>query len=95
MTDIISTTYTKENCTCYDSYDGDTQLAVRIVPNDGYVLKYTEIIDGETYISYASGFVLLNMNRIDELFPRYEAILRKDVPDGEYISGTTEPSETI
>ena len=95
MTDVISTTYTKDNCVCYDCYYNDVILAVRMVPNDRYVLKRTFEENEETYVTYTSGFVLINMNRIDEMFPQFETILRTDVPEGEFIQGVTEPTETI
>ena len=65
----LSKTYTKEHCTCYDEYDGDTLVAVMIEPESGYKLKYAE---GED--SYdISGFALINANALDS-FDRYSAV---------------------
>lgn len=59
----LSKTYSKEHCTCYDEYDGDTLVAVMIEPESGYKLRYD---DGED--SYdISGFALINANAIDAI----------------------------
>ena len=59
----LSKTYSKEHCTCYDEYDGDTLVAVMIEPESGYKLRYD---DGEG--SYdISGFALINANAIDTI----------------------------
>lgn len=59
----LSKTYSKEHCTCYDEYDGDTLVAVMIEPESGYKLRYA---DGED--SYdISGFALINVNAIDTI----------------------------
>lgn|GEM_PF-5150656 len=59
----LSKTYSKEHCTCYDEYDGDTLVAVMIEPESGYKLRYD---DGED--SYdISGFALINANAIDTI----------------------------
>lgn len=59
----LSKTYSKEHCTCYDEYDGDTLVAVMIKPESGYKLRYA---DGED--SYdISGFALVNVNAIDAI----------------------------
>lgn len=59
----LSKTYSKEHCTCYDEYDGDTLVAVMIEPEGGYKLRYA---DGED--SYdISGFALINVNAIDTI----------------------------
>ena len=63
MIQKLSTTYSKEHCTCYDEYDGDTLVAVMIEPESGYKLRYA---DGED--SYdISGFALINVNAIDTI----------------------------
>ena len=95
MTEIISTTYTKENCTCYELYIDNVLSAVKIDPNSGYVLKRTFEEYGGMTTLYSSGFSVINTNSIDELFPQYEAILCTDVPEGEYISGITDSEEAI
>lgn len=65
----LSKTYSKEHCTCYDEYDGDTLVAVMIEPESGYKLRYA---DGED--SYdISGFALINANALDS-FERYSAV---------------------
>ena len=63
MIKTLSKTYSKEHCTCYDEYDGDTLVAVMIEPEIGYKLRYD---DGED--SYdISGFALINANAIDTI----------------------------
>lgn len=63
MIKTLSKTYSKEHCTCYDEYDGDTLVAVMIEPESGYKLRYD---DGED--SYdISGFALINANAIDTI----------------------------
>lgn len=93
MTETISATYIKSNCTCYDCYYGENLLAVRIVPNDGYALKRTFEQNGEMISTYKGGFVTLNIISIDEYFPQYEAIRIEDVPEDEEIAGITPPEE--
>lgn len=59
----LSKTYSKEHCTCYDEYDGDTLVAVMIEPESGYKLRYADSED-----SYdISGFALINVNAIDTI----------------------------
>lgn len=63
MIKTLSKTYSKEHCTCYDEYDGDTLVAVMIEPESGYKLRYD---DGEN--SYdISGFALINTNAVDTI----------------------------
>lgn len=63
MIKTLSKTYTKEHCTCYDEYDGDTLVAVMIEPESGYKLRYADSED-----SYdISGFALINVNAIDTI----------------------------
>lgn len=65
----LSTTYSKEHCTCYDEYDGDTLVAVMIEPDSSYKLRYFDSKD-----SYdISGFALVNANALDS-FERYSAV---------------------
>lgn len=59
----LSKTYSKEYCTCYDEYDGDTLVAVMIEPESGYKLRYA---DGEDNYDI-SGFALINVNAIDTI----------------------------
>lgn len=66
MTEIMSTAYSKEHCTCYDVYGSSNSLiAVKLVPDEGY-----ELVNN----GYAvSGFALINVNAIasfDEYSPR-------------------------
>lgn len=69
MIQKLSTTYSKEHCTCYDEYDGNVLVAVMIEPEGGYKLRY---MDNEN--SYdVSGFALVNVNVID-IFDNYTAI---------------------
>lgn len=69
MIQRLSTAYSKEHCTCYDEFDGDTLVAVMIEPENGYKLRYN---DGKD--SYdISGFALVNANVIDTL-ERYTAV---------------------
>ena len=61
MIQKVSTTYSKEHCTCYDEYEDNVLVAVMIEPESGYKLRYA---DGED--SYdISGFALINVNAID------------------------------
>lgn len=65
----LSTTYSKEHCTCYDAFDGDTLVAVMIEPKSGYKLRYN---DGKD--SYdISGFALVNARSL-ETFGCYTAV---------------------
>lgn len=59
----LSTTYSKEHCTCYDELIKDKVVAVMIIPDSGYKLRYT---DNEN-IYDVSGFALININAIDTL----------------------------
>lgn len=69
MIQKLSKTYSKEHCTCYDEYDGDTLVAVMIEPKSGYKLRYFDSKD-----SYdISGFALINANALDS-FERYSAV---------------------
>lgn len=69
MIQKLSKTYSKEHCTCYDEYDGDTLVAVMIEPESGYKLRYFDSKD-----SYdISGFALINANALDS-FERYSAV---------------------
>lgn len=63
MIQKLSTTYSKEHCTCYDEYKDDVLVAVMIVPDSEYKLRYT---DNEN-IYDVSGFALININAIDTL----------------------------
>lgn len=58
MTERISTSYSKEHCTCYDVYDRtENYIAVKLVPDEGYKLFNS---------GYAiSGFALININVIN------------------------------
>lgn len=63
MIQKLSTTYSKEHCTCHDAFDGDTLIAVMIEPESGYKLRYD---DGKD--SYdISGFALVNARSIDTI----------------------------
>lgn len=65
----LSTTYSKEHCTCYDEYEDDVFLAVMIEPESSYKLRYFDSKD-----SYdISGFALINANALDS-FERYSAV---------------------
>ena len=63
MIQKVSTTYSKEHCTCYDEYEDNVLVAVMIEPESGYKLRYT---DNEN-IYDVSGFALVNVNAIDTL----------------------------
>ena len=63
MIQKVSTTYSKEHCTCYDEYEDNILVAVMIEPESGYKLRYT---DNEN-IYDVSGFALVNVNVIDTL----------------------------
>ena len=63
MIQKVSTTYTKEHCTCYDEYEDNVLVAVMIEPENGYKLRYTD--NENTYD--VSGFALVNVNVIDTL----------------------------
>lgn len=69
MIQRLSTEYSKEHCTCYDEFDGDNLVAVMIVPDDGYKLRYAD--KDNTFD--VSGFALININVIDT-FDRYVAV---------------------
>lgn len=61
MIEKLSTTYHKEHCTCYDTFDGDSLVAVMTEPESGYKLKYDDGND-----SYdISGFALVNARSLD------------------------------
>ena len=63
MIQKVSTTYSKEHCTCYDEYEDNVLVAVMIEPESGYKLRYTD--NENTYD--VSGFALVNVNAIDTL----------------------------
>lgn len=69
MIQKLSTTYSKEHCTCYDEYEDDALVAVMIEPESGYKLRY---MDNENTYD-VSGFALINVNVID-IFDGYTAI---------------------
>ena len=63
MIQKVSTTYSKEHCTCYDEYEDNVFVAVMIEPESGYKLRY---MDNENTYD-VSGFALVNVNVIDTL----------------------------
>ena len=69
MIQKLSTTYSKEHCTCYDEYEDNVLVAVMIEPENGYKLRY---MDNENTYD-VSGFALINVNVID-IFDGYTAI---------------------
>ena len=69
MIKTLSTTYSKEHCTCYDNFDGDNLVAVMIVPDGEYKLRYAD--KDNTFD--ISGFALININVIDT-FGNYIAV---------------------
>ena len=69
MIQKLSTTYSKEHCTCYDEYEDNVLVAVMIEPESGYKLRYTD--NENTYD--VSGFALVNVNVINT-FDNYTAI---------------------
>lgn len=69
MIQKVSTTYSKEHCTCYDEYEDNVLVAVMIEPESGYKLRYTD--NENTYD--VSGFALININMI-EIFDSYTAV---------------------
>lgn len=69
MIQKVSTTYSKEHCTCYDEYEDNILVAVMIEPESGYKLRYTD--DSSSYD--VSGFALININMI-EIFDSYTAV---------------------
>ena len=74
MIQKVSTTYSKEHCTCYDEYEDNVLVAVMIEPESGYKLRY---MDNENTYD-VSGFALININMI-EIFDSYTAI--EDIED--------------
>ena len=74
MIQKISTTYSKEHCTCYDEYEDNVLVAVMIEPESGYKLRYKD--NENTYD--VSGFALININMI-EIFDSYTTI--EDIED--------------
>ena len=69
MIQKVSTTYSKEHCTCYDEYEDNVLVAVMIEPESGYKLRY---MDNENTYD-VSGFALVNVNVINT-FDNYTAI---------------------
>ena len=69
MIQKVSTTYSKEHCTCYDEYEDNVLVAVMVEPESGYKLRYTD--NENTYD--VSGFALINVNMI-EIFDSYIAV---------------------
>lgn len=74
MIQKVSTTYSKEHCTCYDEYEDNVLVAVMAEPENGYKLRYTD--NENTYD--VSGFALVNVNVINT-FDNYTAI--EDIED--------------
>lgn len=74
MIQKVSTTYSKEHCTCYDEYEDNVLVAVMIEPESGYKLRY---MDNENTYD-VSGFALININMI-KTFDSYTAI--EDIED--------------
>lgn len=74
MIQKLSTTYTKEHCTCYDEYEDNVLVAVMIEPDSGYKLIYH--YNENAYD--ISGFALVNVNVIN-IFDNYVAI--EDIGD--------------
>lgn len=87
MIQKVSTTYSKEHCTCYDEYEDNILVAVMIEPESGYKLRYTD--NENTYD--VSGFALININMI-EIFNSYTAI--EDIEDNKELS-SEQPSAYI
>ena len=79
MIQKLSTTYSKEHCTCYDEYEDNVLVAVMIEPESGYKLRYTN--DENSYD--VSGFALININMI-EIFDSYTAI--EDIEDNKELT---------
>ena len=79
MIQKVSTTYSKEHCTCYDEYEDNVLVAVMIEPESGYKLRYTD--NENTYD--VSGFALININMI-EIFDSYTAI--EDIEDNKELT---------
>ncbi|MBP9987960.1 MAG: hypothetical protein KBT46_00525 [Ruminococcus sp.] len=81
MIEVVSNDYIKENCVCFERKIKAESLpfAVKIVPNDGYVLKRTFKIDDEEHIEYVSGWAQLPMNNIDKKFSEYEAVFNNSL----------------
>ena len=79
MIQKVSTTYSKEHCTCYDEYEDNVLVAVMIEPENGYKLRYTD--NENTYD--VSGFALININMI-EIFDSYTAI--EDIGDNKELT---------
>ena len=69
MIQKVSTTYSKEHCTCYDEYEDNVLVAIMIEPDSGYKLIYH---DNENEYD-VSGFALVNVNVINT-FDNYTAI---------------------
>ena len=86
MIQKLSTTYSKEHCTCYDEYEDNVLVAVMIEPESGYKLRY---MDNENTYD-VSGFALININMI-EIFDSYTAVdvslelLPSNIKDGSII----------
>lgn len=85
MIQKVSTTYSKEHCTCYDEYEDNVLVAVMIEPESGYKLRYTD--NENTYD--VSGFALININMI-EIFDSYTAI--EDIEDNKELIPEQSPA---
>lgn len=85
MIQKVSTTYSKEHCTCYDEYEDNVLVAVMIEPESGYKLRYTD--NENTYD--VSGFALININMI-EIFNSYTAI--EDIEDNKELIPEQSPA---
>lgn len=81
MTQRLSTAYSKEHCTCYDELNGDNLVAVTVVPDDGYKLRYADKDDAYDI----SGFALININVIDT-FDNYTATVADEISDSEALA---------
>ena len=79
MIQKVSTTYSKEHCTCYDEYEDNVLVAVMIEPESGYKLRY---MDNENTYD-VSGFALVNVNVIN-IFDNYVAI--EDIGDNKELT---------
>lgn len=94
VVETISNTYTLDNANVYERYLNGNLLGIRIVPNEKYVLCRAEEIDGEMTYYYTVGFIAIARVQIPTVFPQISAILLTDVPEGSFVNGLPDQTET-
>lgn len=72
--EIESQTYKKENATVYERYLNSKLLCLKIVPDDGYIIRISDGAEEEPNYTYVDGWVTIAKNSIAELFELYDVI---------------------